>query len=119
MGQFYTLNFLASFGSNCIAGSIEQAYIDSRGYGDNSCYKNGPGTVLHCDMQTFTELQDGDRIVVKKSIHKAKMLHQNLRLFFTVEEKLRWNINPQRIGSNPQNNNPYVKKFRNLELCLC
>ena len=37
--------------------------------------KNGSGTVLHCDMQTVTELQDGDRIVVKKSIHKAKMLH--------------------------------------------
>ena len=64
--------------------------------------KNGPGTVLHCDMQTFTELQDGDRIVIKKSIHKAKMLHPKTYDYFSLlRKKLRWNINPQRIGSNP------------------
>ena len=64
--------------------------------------KNGPGTVLHCDMQTFTELQDGDRIVVKKSIHKAKMLHPKTYDYFSLlRKKLRWNINPQRIDNNP------------------
>ena len=64
--------------------------------------KNGPGTVLHCDMQTFTELQDGDRIVVKKSIHKAKMLHPKTYDYFSLlRKKLRWNINPGRIGDNP------------------
>ncbi len=64
--------------------------------------KNGPGTVLHCDMQTFTELQDEDRIVVKKSMHKAKMLHPKTYDYFSLlRKKLRWNINPQRIGSNP------------------
>ena len=64
--------------------------------------KNGPGTVLHCDMQTFTELQDEDRIVVKKSMHKAKMLHPKTYDYFSLlRKKLRWNINPQRVGSNP------------------
>ena len=63
--------------------------------------KNGSGTVLHCDMQTVTELQDGDRIVVKKSIHKAKMLHPKTYDYFSLlRKKLRWNINPQRIDNN-------------------
>ena len=63
--------------------------------------KNGSGTVLHCDMQTVTELQDGDRIIVKKSIHKAKMLHPKTYDYFSLlRKKLRWNINPQRIDNN-------------------
>ncbi|MDA9688999.1 NAD(+)/NADH kinase [Betaproteobacteria bacterium] len=63
--------------------------------------KNGPGTVLHCDMQTVTELQDGDRLVVRKSIHKAKMLHPKTYDYFALlRKKLRWNINPGRIRNN-------------------
>ena len=90
------------FGSNCVAGSIEQAYIDSADMEITVVIKNGPGTVLHCDMQTFTELQDGDRIVVKKSVHKAKMLHPKTYDYFSLlRKKLRWNINPQRIDNNP------------------
>ena len=64
--------------------------------------KNGSGTVLHCDMQTVTELQDGDKIVINKSIHKAKMLHPKTYDYFSLlRKKLRWNVNPGRsVGNN-------------------
>ena len=82
--------------------------------------KNGPGTVLHCDMQTFTELQDGDRIVVKKSIHKAKMLHPKTYDYFSLLRKNFAGISIHNVLIIIlHTNNPYVKKFRNLELCFC
>ena len=70
-------------------------------------------------MQTFTELQDGDRIVVKKSIHKAKMLHPKTYDYFSL---LRKNF----AGISIHNVlviifitiTSYVKKLRNLELCF-
>ena len=57
--------------------------------------KNGAGTVLHCDMQTVTELKDGDRIVIKKACYSAKLLHPKTYDYFSLlRKKLRWNINP-------------------------
>ena len=57
-------------------------------------------------MQTVTELQDGDRIVVKKSIHKANVAPENRSDYFSLlRKKLRWNINPGRTGNTPHGNN--------------
>ena len=57
--------------------------------------KNGAGTVLHCDMQTVAELNDRDRIVIKQSCYKAKLVHPETYDYFSIlRKKLKWNINP-------------------------
>ncbi|TSE34653.1 NAD kinase [Tepidimonas charontis] len=46
----------------------------------------------HFDMQTFTSLLPGDRIVVRRSAHTLRLLHpQGWSYFDTLRRKLHWN----------------------------
>ncbi|NBT33974.1 MAG: NAD kinase [Betaproteobacteria bacterium] len=60
---------------------------------------DGAGTELHCDMQTLTALKDGDRIVIEKSPHRARLLHpEGYDYFSMLRRKLHWSSNPVHIG---------------------
>ncbi|AFZ83830.1 NAD+ kinase [Candidatus Kinetoplastibacterium blastocrithidii TCC012E] len=51
---------------------------------------------VHFDMQTWSELQPGDRINIQKARHVAKFIHPNGYNFFsTLRRKLNWNVMPK------------------------
>lgn len=53
------------------------------------------GASVHFDMQTWSNLQLGDQIIVKKAQHQTRFLHpKGLSFFSTLRKKLHWNIMP-------------------------
>jgi len=53
------------------------------------------GASVHFDMQTWSDLQLGDKIVVTKADHQIRFLHPKGYSFFsTLRQKLHWNIMP-------------------------
>lgn len=56
----------------------------------------GTGANVHFDMQTWSDLQEGDQIVVRKASHQIKFLHPiGYSYFSTLRKKLHWNIMPE------------------------
>ena len=54
------------------------------------------GASVHFDMQTWSDLQPGDRIVVKRAPHTIRFLHPAGYSFFTIlRRKLDWNRMPR------------------------
>ncbi|MFV9473843.1 NAD kinase [Advenella sp. RU8] len=54
------------------------------------------GASVHFDMQTWSNLQLGDQITVKKAQHQIQFLHpKGLSFFSTLRKKLHWNIMPE------------------------
>ncbi|AUL48144.1 NAD(+) kinase [Bordetella trematum] len=54
------------------------------------------GASVHFDMQTWSDLQPGDRITVQRSPHTARLVHpQGYSFFSTLRRKLHWNLMPQ------------------------
>lgn len=50
---------------------------------------------VHCDMQTWSSLIEGDRIAVRRSTHGVRFLHpQGYRYFSSLQLKLNWNRMP-------------------------
>ena len=59
----------------------------------------GAGTSLHCDMQALTSLEDGDKIVIRPSHHKVRLLHpKSYDYFVMLRRKLHWSANPLFAG---------------------
>ena len=57
------------------------------------------GASVHFDMQTWSDLVPGDRIVVQRATHTIRFLHPTGYNFFsTLRRKLDWNRMP-RSGS--------------------
>jgi len=53
------------------------------------------GASVHFDMQTWSDLQLGDKIVVTKADHQIRFLHpKGYNFFSTLRQKLHWNIMP-------------------------
>ncbi|WP_342130719.1 NAD kinase [Hydrogenophaga sp. OTU3427] len=53
---------------------------------------SGKDASANFDMQTFTELMHGDRIIVKRSPHQLRLLHPTGWSYFdTLRKKLHWN----------------------------
>ncbi|MEQ4618025.1 MAG: NAD kinase [Corticimicrobacter sp.] len=58
------------------------------------------GASVHFDMQTLSELQAGDRIVVQRADHVLRLLHPvGYRFFSTLRRKLHWSQMPQATDS--------------------
>lgn len=56
----------------------------------------GTGANVHFDMQTWSDLQEGDQIIVQKASHQIKFLHPiGYSYFSTLRKKLHWNIMPE------------------------
>ena len=56
----------------------------------------GAGASVHFDMQTWSDLQPGDRIVVGRAPHTIRFLHPTGYSFFsTLRRKLDWNRLPR------------------------
>lgn len=50
---------------------------------------------VHCDMQTWSSLIEGDRIAVRRADHGVRFLHpQRYRYFSSLQLKLNWNRMP-------------------------
>lgn len=57
--------------------------------------RGGYGANVHFDMQTWTNLHIGDKVVVKKAQHKMTFLHPIGYSFFgTLRQKMNWNVMP-------------------------
>ncbi|MFA4913421.1 MAG: NAD kinase [Burkholderiaceae bacterium] len=53
------------------------------------------GASVHFDMQTWSDLQPGDRIRVKRAPHTIRLLHpEGYSFFSTLRHKLNWNRMP-------------------------
>lgn len=58
------------------------------------------GASCHFDMQTWSDLQPGDRIVVRRAPHTIRFLHpEGYSFFVTLRHKLHWNLMPQGTDS--------------------
>ena len=58
--------------------------------------RGGYGANVHFDMQTWTNLHIGDKVVVKKAQHKMTFLHPIGYSFFgTLRQKMHWNVMPK------------------------
>jgi len=58
------------------------------------------GASVHFDMQTWSDLQPGDRIEVRRAPHTIRFLHPTGYSFFTtLRRKLHWNLLPQAIDN--------------------
>ncbi len=58
-----------------------------------------PGASAHFDTQTWSDLQVGDQIVVRKSKHTICFVHPKGYSFFsTLRKKLHWNVMPEFSG---------------------
>lgn len=58
--------------------------------------RGGYGANVHFDMQTWTNLHVGDKVVVKKAQHKMTFLHPIGYSFFgTLRQKMHWNVMPK------------------------
>ncbi len=56
---------------------------------------------VHCDMQEFTQLQEGDVIQVSLSPHRITFLHPNGHSHFaTLRQKLNWQTMPNMVERN-------------------
>ncbi|NOL49561.1 NAD kinase [Pelistega europaea] len=56
----------------------------------------GSGASVHFDMQTWSDLQMGDKIMIKKASHQVQFLHPvGYSYFSTLRKKLHWNIMPE------------------------
>jgi NAD+ kinase len=54
------------------------------------------GASCHFDMQTWSDLQPGDRIVVRRAPHTIRFLHpEGYSFLTTLRRKLHWNLMPQ------------------------
>ncbi|WP_454691574.1 NAD kinase [Achromobacter aloeverae] len=54
------------------------------------------GASCHFDMQTWSDLQPGDRIAVRRAPHTIRFLHpEGYSFFTTLRRKLHWNLMPQ------------------------
>lgn len=52
--------------------------------------------VAYFDMQEFFDMQNGDRLVIRRSEHRITMLHpQNYDYFALLRQKLKWNFMPK------------------------
>ncbi|RCS58696.1 NAD kinase [Parvibium lacunae] len=57
--------------------------------------RSGRNMSVHFDMQSLTELQDGDRITIKRAQHSIRLLHPpGYDYFGMLRAKLHWSINP-------------------------
>lgn len=57
--------------------------------------RGGRDIATHFDMQSFTEIQEGDVVQIKRSQHMLKLLHPlGYNYFATLREKLHWNTSP-------------------------
>src|SRR5690606_7440555 len=53
------------------------------------------GASVHFDMQTWSELTEGDRITVERAPHTIQLLHPTGYSYFdTLRKKLHWNRMP-------------------------
>ncbi|MET0185694.1 MAG: NAD kinase [Achromobacter sp.] len=58
------------------------------------------GASVHFDMQTWSDLQPGDRITVRRSPHTVRFLHpEGYSFFSTLRHKLHWNLMPQALSN--------------------
>lgn len=58
------------------------------------------GASVHFDMQTWSDLQPGDRISVQRSPHTIRFVHpEGYSFFATLRHKLHWNLMPQASDS--------------------
>jgi NAD+ kinase len=54
------------------------------------------GASVHFDMQTWSDLQPGDRITVRRAPYTARFLHpEGYSFFSTLRHKLHWNLMPE------------------------
>ncbi|MCW0209929.1 NAD kinase [Achromobacter veterisilvae] len=54
------------------------------------------GASVHFDMQTWSDLQPGDRIVVQRAPYAIRFVHpEGYSFFSTLRRKLHWNLMPQ------------------------
>ncbi|SAI32830.1 inorganic polyphosphate/ATP-NAD kinase [Bordetella ansorpii] len=54
------------------------------------------GASVHFDMQTWSDLQPGDRITVQRAPHTVRFVHpEGYSFFSTLRRKLHWNLMPQ------------------------
>ena len=54
------------------------------------------GASVHFDMQTWSDLQPGDRIVVQRAPYTIRFVHpEGYSFFSTLRRKLHWNLMPQ------------------------
>lgn len=54
------------------------------------------GASVHFDMQTWSDLQPGDRITVQRAPHTIRFLHpMGYSFFSTLRHKLHWNLMPE------------------------
>jgi len=59
------------------------------------------GASVHFDMQTWSDLQPGDRIEVRRSPHSIRFLHPaGYRFFSTLRRKLDWSRLPRSDGED-------------------
>lgn len=58
------------------------------------------GASVHFDMQTWSDLQPGDRILVQRAPFTARFVHpEGYSFFATLRRKLHWNLMPQASDS--------------------
>lgn len=58
------------------------------------------GASVHFDMQTWSDLQPGDRIAVQRAPHTIRFVHpEGYSFFSTLRRKLHWNLMPQASDS--------------------
>jgi NAD+ kinase len=58
----------------------------------------GKDAGLHCDGQADFSLGEGDRVVVRRSSHRVRLLHpQNHDHFAMLRQKLHWSETPERL----------------------
>jgi len=58
------------------------------------------GASVHFDMQTWSDLQPGDRISVQRAPHTIRFVHpEGYSFFSTLRRKLHWNLMPQASDS--------------------
>jgi len=54
------------------------------------------GASVHFDMQTWSDLQPGDRIVVQRAPYTIRFVHpEGYSFFSTLRRKLHWNLMPE------------------------
>lgn len=60
--------------------------------------EHGQDAAAHCDGQAHFELAEGDRVVLRRAIHRARFLHPAGHDYFaTLRQKLHWSETPDRL----------------------
>ena len=58
----------------------------------------GRGAGLHCDGQADFPIDEGDRVVVRRSEHRVRLLHpKDHDHFAMLRQKLHWSETPERL----------------------